>query len=149
VTDPARRSRIVIALLVASLALNLFLGGRFAAQLMARRPHGLSAMLPHVVEELGARLSAADRAVLQQVFAAHEADIGRLAATVDDARAGIRAAMAAEPFDGAALHRALDSAEDKDVALRTELENVLVETAERISPGGRRQLAAERPLARR
>ena len=133
-------------ILVVSLALNLFFGGMFVARHALRPPRGPEAMLSRLVGELGAGLSAADRATLQRVFASHEAEIKGRSAEAMRARAGIRAAMVGEPFDPAALTTAVDDASARDGAMRRALERMLLEAATQISPDGRRRLATWRPL---
>lgn len=123
-------------LLVGSLALNLFFGGMFVARHAFGPRHGPDAMLSHLIDELGSGLSEADRATLQRVFKSHDAAIKERAAETMQARAGIRAAMVAEPFDAGALTAAVDDASARDMAMRKALERMLLEAAAQVSPKG-------------
>jgi uncharacterized membrane protein len=133
-------------LLVASLALNLFFGGMFVARHAFGPPRGPDAMLSRLIDELGSGLSDADRATLQDVFESHAAAIKARAGEAMHARAGIRAAMVAEPFDAGALTAAVDDASARDTTMRKALERMLLEAATQVSPEGRRKLATWRPL---
>ena len=135
--------------LIASLALNLFLGGRFFAHRIMGPPHGLEAMLPHLIEDIGSGLAPPDREVLQKVFQAHEADIKTRANDLREARDHIRDAMQTDPFDRDALNAAMTHARDKDMALHKALEDMLFEAASEVSPEARHKIATSRPLSRR
>lgn len=135
-------------ILVLSLALNLFFAGLFATRHAFGPPRGPDAMLARLIGELGAHLSDPDRATLRRVFDAHEAEIKERSAQAMQSRAGIRAAMVAEPFDLAALTAAVEEAGAHDLAMRRAVERMLVEAATQVSPDGRGKLAAWRPLQR-
>jgi uncharacterized membrane protein len=132
-------------LLVVSLALNLFFGGMFVARHAFGPPRGPDAMLSRLAEELGAGLSDADRATLQGVLKSHGATIKERAADAMHARAGIRAAMTAEPFDAHLLAAAVDDASARDTAMRKALEQMLLDAATQISQKG---AASSRPGGR-
>jgi uncharacterized membrane protein len=133
-------------ILVLSLAVNLFFAGLFVTRHAVGPPRGPEAMLARLIGELGARLSDPDRATLQRVFDAHEAEIKERSGQAMQSRAGIRAAMVAEPFDPAALIAAVDEASARDLAMRRAIERMLLEAATQVSPDGRGKLAAWRPL---
>jgi len=134
--------------LIVSLALNLFLGGRFLAHRIMGPPHGPEVMLPHLIEEIGSGLAQPDREALQRVFQAREADIEARANDLRDARDHIREAMLSDPFDRDALNAAMTHARDKDMALHKALEDMLFEAVNEVSPEARHKIATSRPLAR-
>lgn len=133
-------------ILVLSLAANLFIAGLFVTRHLFAPPRGPDAMLTRLIGELGTQLDAADHTTLQRIFGTHEAAIRERAVAARQARAGIRAAMVAEPFDPAALTAAVDAAAAGDLAMRRAIEGMLVEAATQVSPEGRARLAAWRPL---
>jgi len=141
--------RWLYAVLIASLALNLFLGGRFFAYRIMGPLHGPEAMLPHLIEDIGSELAQPDRDALQRAYQAHKADIKTRADDLRNARDHIREAMLSDPFDRDALSAAMADARDKDMALHKALEDMLFEAASEVSPEARHKLAASRPLARR
>jgi uncharacterized membrane protein len=134
--------------LVLSLAVNLFFAGLFATRHVFAPPRGPDAMLARLIGELGAHLSDPDRATLQRVFDAHEAEIKERSSEAMRSRAGIRTAMVAQPFDPAALSAAVDIAGGHDLAMRRAVERMLLEAATQVSADGRGKLAAWRPLQR-
>ena len=142
-------SRLIFSVvLIVSLALNLFLGGRFLAHRIMGPPHGPEAMLSHLIADIGSGLAQPDRDALQKVFQAHEADIKARADDLREARDHIREAMLSDPFDGDALNAAMTHARDKDMALHKALEDMLFEAASGVSPEARHKIATSGPLAR-
>lgn len=141
-----RRVRWRSIVLLLSLAANLFLAGLFISRHAFGPPRGPDAMLARLIGELGADLSAPDRATLRRIFAAHEAEIKLRGEQAMQSRAAIRAAIVAELFDPAALTAAVEEASTRDLAMRRAVERMLVEAATQVSPEGRGRLAAWRPL---
>lgn len=123
------------ALLVLSLALNLFLSGWVASgwwhQAWGPPPPG------GLVERIASRLSPEDALILRRAFAALP-DPGQ-----DDRalHARVEAALRAEPFDPAALDDAMDKEFAGHDAFGRGLRQALVKAAERMSPEGRQVLA--------
>jgi uncharacterized membrane protein len=146
VTGLLRTIRWRSVILVLSLAVNLFFAGLFVTRHAFGPLRGPDSMLARLIGELGAHLSDPDRAILQRVFDTHEAEIKQRSAQAMRSRAGIRAAMVAEPFDPAALTAAVDEASARDQAMRRAIERMLLEAATQVSPDGRGKLAAWRPL---
>jgi uncharacterized membrane protein len=130
--------------LIASLALNLFVLARLATPLLLgpADPPPPEAMLPHLVEELAAALPAADAALLRQTFDGHAANIAGTSRAVAAAHEQVRAALAADPFDEAALAAALDQLRDAEQALHGAVRQTVLDIAPRLSPEARHALAA-------
>jgi len=124
-------------LLPLSLALNLF----FVIVAARHYPWGRPRMMaPHeVMLNLKANLSPEDAAILQQSFAAHQAEIEHGTQHFPDR---IRAALAAEPFDPEALRAALDDGRALHQKMEESMASALVDAASKISPEGRVKLAA-------
>jgi uncharacterized membrane protein len=133
-TGAVRWTRILGALLVLSLGVNVFLSGWVASSLWYRPPPP-----GPMVERFAARLSADDAKILRAAFAA----VDRERARAPDLHARVVAALRAEPFDPVALDKALA---DEFAGLETfgeRLRGALVQAAERMSPAGRLTLAEE------
>ena len=137
--------RLLLLVLVASLAANAFLGGRYLAHRMSR-PSGPEAMLTHLVEDMGSELSQPDREALRRIFDSHHAEIKSRAADLEAARQRVREAIIAEPLDRAHRH---GGGRANDVDLHRALEDMLFEAATEISPEGRTKLATFRRSPRR
>jgi uncharacterized membrane protein len=135
-------------LLLVSVALNLLLIGAFAGRWTMMPPHPPPpgpGMMRHMIDEMGQGMSDADRAVLERVYQAHA---GNVQDQWDQHRAAfdaIRHAIAAQPFDRAALEQALDAAGQQDDQQRKALEQMLLEAASQLSPDGRQRMAGWQP----
>ena len=120
--------RFAPVLLLLSVALNLLLIGAFAGRwtMMPHPPPPGPGMLRHMIDEMGQGMSGADRAVLERVYQAHATGLEEQWDQHRTAFDAIRHAMAAQPFDRAALERALDA-------------------AAQLSPDGRQRMAGWQP----
>jgi len=134
--------------LVISLAMNLFFGGLMVARHAFGPPRGPDAMLARLIGDLSSGLSERDRATLRRIFDAHEAEIKERSAKAVGARASVRTAIGAEPFDPAVLTATLEDANARDTVMRRAIKRMLLEAAIEVSPEGRRKLATWRPLQR-
>lgn len=135
--------RLRALLLLASLGLNLFLGGFILARHLFRL-HGPEAVAARLIDRLSASLSETDREAMRHAFAAHEGELRAARAGLAEARRQVRAALAADPFDPQHLRAGLDATEAGHGALRKAIEESLVEAAGQLSPSGRRILADRR-----
>lgn len=114
--------------LAVSLALNFALGGLWAGRWLERSRHPAPPAMSHP----GPRGPWGD--VVGQRFAGQ----GRM---MRAARAPVRAALEKEPFDPAALERALAGLRDKTSASQAKVHAALVEVAKQATPEERRELA--------
>ncbi|HYB55694.1 MAG TPA: periplasmic heavy metal sensor [Alphaproteobacteria bacterium] len=130
--------------LFASLAVNLFVAGFFAAHLLHRRePPGPSPMA--VLERISAPLPEKDKEILAAAWKADQAKLAGLSAELQAARREVRAKLIAEPFDSAALAAAMTDARMKHEALDAEFQAIIVDAATKFSPEGRKLLWSRPP----
>lgn len=127
--------------LPASFALNLFLAGMVASRLLAPDFPPPPPPPERMVEEIAATLPVADAAILRQVFAAHAAALEEGHRQRRRTPERVRAVLAADPFDVAALRAAFAEGRDAFAALDRALEAAVVEAAEQMSSDGRHRLA--------
>lgn len=162
--------RIVLPVLVASLALNLFLGGLTAGRWIYGRGHGsLLASAPQgaVVQGTPAQGAAGERGMsaafsdparggpllrlahrlphphdqtLREAVKAREAEFTERANALRLARRGVGEAFTADPFDSAAAERAFETLRQRQVALQALGQIVLVETARQLPKEARTRL---------
>jgi len=145
VTSPAR-SRLLVIVLVASLAVNLFVASRLVAHaVMGRFEPPPELALPHLVEALAGRLPAPDAVLVRRVFGAHAAEISERARAVGRAHDHVHAALDKEPFDQADLGAALDEMRDAEIGLHGVVQATIAEIAPQLSPAARHSLAAWAP----
>ncbi len=137
---------LLIGLLVVSIGVNVFLGGVFTGRRFFRPPPNPDVMISRVVEHLSSALSPADSTTMHRIFDAHRRLFADRFAALRRAHAALSQAMAAEPFDRAALDAALQGVERERMALGEVFRASLLETAMEISPQGRQILASQAPL---
>jgi uncharacterized membrane protein len=135
-------SRPVQIILLVCLALALFLAGFVAGHFVARHgpppPPKFSAevMVDHIVRGL----PKPDADILRDAFRANEAKLGAALAELEAGRQEVRAKLAAEPFDKAALQSAMDAARDKREALAVTVQGTVMGVIDKLSPEGRARL---------
>jgi uncharacterized membrane protein len=120
--------------LAASVALNIFFVGFFVAR-FARSPHDGRASTFETWNERGA---------LREKWREHMSKLGPHREAVETARRAVRAALAAEPFDAAALAAALAALRTETNDTQAALDEALVRFAGGLSPEERRRLAESR-----
>lgn len=100
-------------------------------------------------EALRAALSPADQEVLQQSTEAHKEKFDKLKADLDAARQSVAAAMATEPFDQAALEKAIEAETAVKAHFMREMFRVRRSVMEQLSPEGRKAFQEMNPMRRR
>jgi uncharacterized membrane protein len=136
-----------LLLMAASLALNLFFFGALAARMwlpMHRPELGVHAFLRHSgLEHASPDVQAVvheNRAVVRQRM--HE---------LGEARKHTRAALQAEPFDGAQLDAAFEQVRTRTVAMQKDMHKALSDVARQLDAKQRKQMAEalwQRPAGR-
>ncbi len=125
--------------LVASLALNLFLGGMVIADVVKSAGAG-TAVGPR--RSLSAALPADDRSALRTELDAARDAYGVQRREIREAVDEVRSALRADPFDPEVLEAALERARDRGLSARALAHRALVAAAGRMSADGRATLAA-------
>lgn len=152
VTLDARAFRWVLPALFVSLGLNLFVGGVLAGRYLAPAPPEPSpafARLPMdedrpvqaLVQRIAARLPAGERAAFVEAVSGHREAMAAAAGAVHEARRKVNMAMAAEPFDRAALDAAFAELRASSDQFRTAMHRAIADGVQGISVESRRHLA--------
>ena len=134
------------ALLLASLALNIFVGGVYAGRLFnppqerVAAPRGPSEERPirRFLTAFTAGLDKADRRTFVAAFAGHEPAMRAAVRAVREARREALARMHATPFDRHALDEALATLRQKQDALQTALQTGIADAVERLPDDARK-----------
>ena len=135
------------AALLASLALNIFLGGIFAGRLFGPAPNGPVAAgaannderpIRRFITAFTAGLDAADRRAFVATFSSHEAEMRAAVRAVRAARKEALARMHATPFDRHALDDALSALRQKQEALQQALQTAVADAVERLPDDARK-----------
>jgi uncharacterized membrane protein len=130
-TPLAKRLSIALAL---SIALNLLLAGILAGRALFREPPP-ERVFPAMRGERDGK-----RAPLRGLFREHGDELREKRRAMGEARRRARAALEAEPFDRAALDRALEGVRKETVASQEIMHRAIGDAAEKGSPGERKQL---------
>jgi uncharacterized membrane protein len=147
-----RTSRII---LLGSLAFNLFflgVAGAFAVRHYWAHPTRPVTLAPartaaERIDRLAAILPPEDAEKLRTQFTADETPLEAAHAAYRKAQEGIRAALRAQTFEVAPLRAAMAEARTARQSLDLALEDVIVKSAEQMSPAGRNKLAEWTPPA--
>jgi len=137
-------------ILFASLALNLFFLGAWAAltwRHYTAAPHGPGTPAMRI-ERLAAALPAADADKLRAEFRAQSPTIEAATAAFRTAQRHMREALRAEPFDPAALRARMADARAARDKLDEAFQNVVAAASATMTPEGRRNLADWTPYRR-
>jgi uncharacterized membrane protein len=157
---PPRRRWLLIAL-IASLAVNLFLGSwmlgrwfagphmhRHAAMTGERGGPGAEAPGRSMMQRMAASVPAENRPAFEAVMAKHRERIAEAAAQAREARGQIREVIVREPFDRAALDKAFETLRTRNETLQSATQQAIAEAAAALPPEARRRLADWRAHAR-
>ena len=125
------------AILIASLAVNLFLVGFLVSGVVARPPSGGFGL--GALREAAAVLPQAAQAGLRTAFEAEREEIRRRVEAVVDARWAVRDAFLEEPYDPDRVRQALDRLRADTGAVQQILQDTLAEAAVDLTPQERRQ----------
>jgi uncharacterized membrane protein len=135
-------------LLIASLALNLFVigtAGALLTRLYFTSPPPVATERPRTaaarIDRLAATLPGEDAAKLRAVFQAREPAVEATRDTLNRAYDRNRAILRAEPFDQAALRAAMAESREARARFDQALHDVIATAAAEMSPAGRAKLA--------
>ncbi len=138
----ASAKRWAIALL-ASLAVNLFLGGMLVGRWIERPKAGASVQGERgglSLPRLRRHLDPPAQATLDEVVAKHRPEIRDRRRKAGRARRRAMAALVAEPFDQAQARAALDEFGDKSLAMQQGAHEAMLELAASLTPAERQRL---------
>jgi Spy/CpxP family protein refolding chaperone len=138
-TATVKRLAIALAL---SLAVNLFLAGFFTMRALHGRRHHPRGHHGHFMGPRG--MAGGDPAIKQamrRVMQRRDGDFRAHKQRLHDARAGVSAAFGAEPFDGAALGRALAGLRAQTAESQRLMHEALIEVAPQLTAEQRSRLA--------
>ena len=130
-TPLAKRLSIALAI---SIAVNVLIAGIFVGRAFHRRPPP-ERDAPALRAERDGR-----RAPLRGLFREHDDELRDKRRAIGEARRTARAALEAEPFDRAALERALEALRKETGASQEILHKAIVEAASKGSPEERKKL---------
>jgi uncharacterized membrane protein len=152
--DP-RAFRWVLLALLASLALNLFVAGMISGRYFAPEPPGPPLAAGHplafgdgpmrgLVKRMAANLPREHRPAFHAAFAEHREALGAAGKRMREAHHDVRRAIAAEPFDPAALDAALANLRAREDEFRHEMHAAVADAVGRLPPEARHHLSKRR-----
>lgn len=121
--------------LTLSLALNLFLLAVLAAPHLF--PPSRERGEARFIERITRRLPEADRPAFREAHERHAERLRQAIEAMRESRAGMRAALGAEPYDPEALARAAETWRQASDAARQVFESMIQDAAPAMSPEGR------------
>jgi len=134
--------------LVASLGINLFLGGLMLGRDFGGglpvRPGLAGGGMRAALEQLLKELPPEDRAIMRDAFEGHRADIVDRVQALRQARQQVARLLKAASFDTAATTAAMQTVRERTSALQQAMQAVVLQTAPLLSQAGRQTLAAPR-----
>ncbi|HEX6277129.1 MAG TPA: periplasmic heavy metal sensor [Polyangiaceae bacterium] len=126
--------RLSIALAV-SIALNLLLAGIFVGRAFHRPPHPPEREMPAFRGERDGK-----RAPLRKLLREHGDELRERRGAIAEARRRAQTALEAEPFDRAAVERALEALRNETVASQKIMHDAIAGAASKGTPEERRKL---------
>jgi uncharacterized membrane protein len=154
--DP-KAGKWVLALLVVSLALNLFIGGIIVGQRLhhhgprldvARERADSDRRVFTFLDRMAGILPPDDRKQFLTVIDTYRGELGHADSGVREAREKVRTAIAADPFDRNALEQAFEQTSVRWAEMSKVLHAAMADAISHLSPEGRKALAAFDPNAR-
>jgi uncharacterized membrane protein len=135
------------AVLLVSLALNLFLAGVIAGRGIGPRGGGFDLTprkLKVAIERVTRVLPEADAALLSDRFEAERADLTQRFQALQDARKAVGAALKAQPYDAAAFDAAYRAMRSRNEDLQAAIHDVIRTAIGQFSDEGRAAIAERR-----
>jgi len=147
-TVSGRTLSIIGVLLLASLGLNLFLGGLLVGREVSGglplRPSQAGGGLRAAIEQLLRDLPPGDRETARAAFEAQRADIVGRVQALRQARQQVARLLKTEPFDAAATAAAMQAVRERTAAVQETMQALVLQTAPQLSPAGRATIAEPR-----
>lgn len=136
----------LIGVLFVSLAVNMFVGGvwighKFFHDREYGEEHKRKFSMLNFAERMAKRLSPAEREKYMAVINSYRPEMGAAEREMDRARAKVREALSAVPFDPEALNTALAGVRESFTGMQKIFHQALANAAAVVSPEARRDLA--------
>jgi uncharacterized membrane protein len=148
-----RAGKWLVTGLIASTAVNLFLGGLMLGRDLRREPAPPPAMEDiggpgferrgplAAVGRLTRHLSPEEREVFQGIVRQRRGELAAAADGMREAQRRVREALAADPYDRTRLEAALEQLKEHRTAVHAALQRAVVEAIEQLPPDARRRMA--------
>lgn len=154
VTFTPRAAKWLLAGLIVSLGLNLFLGSMIFGRHFFR-PHGdmfaeravpaADRPLRRIAQRMFASIPDDQRPILESAFAEQRPNLSAASQAARDAREKVRVALGTEPLDQAALDRAFAELRDRTEEVQKVMHTAIGSAAAKMTPEGRKRLAEWNP----
>jgi uncharacterized membrane protein len=154
VTFTPRMGKWLLALLVVSLGINIFLGSMIVGRHF-HRPHGemfaeravpgADRPLRRIAMRMFSSIPDDQRPILEQAFADQRRNFQTAGQASRDARERLRTVLSTEPFDAAALDRAFADLRARTEEVQKVMHATIASAAVKMSPEGRKRLAEWNP----
>jgi uncharacterized membrane protein len=158
VTFTPRAAKWLLAGLIVSLGLNLFLGSMIFGRHF-HRPHGemfaeravpaADRPLRRIAQRMFASIPDDQRPILESAFAEQRPKLTAASQAARDAREKVRVILGTEPFDQAALDRAFTELRGRTEEVQKVMQTTIGSAAAKMTPEGRKRLAEWNPEFRR
>src|SRR6185369_17907589 len=159
VSEPSKSRPWVLVVLIASLALNLFLGGLMAGRWFSAPPHrphvagapgerGAAGEAGRILQRMAATLPPEQRPAFEAAIAKHRDRVAQAASQAREAREQVREVLGKEPFDRAALDNAFEKVRASNLALQIEIQTTIAEAAAGLPASARQRLTEWRAQGR-
>lgn len=138
-----RRRWLLPTALVVSVAANLFLGSILVGQFTHQRTQselGVFQSFRRFTETMPKET----REIVRESFVARRADMRKQRGELREARAAVRAALGADPYDRKAAEGAFERLRQANEALSQSAQEALIEAAAKLPPDQRRRIAEVR-----
>lgn len=134
--------RVARPLLIGSVALNVFLGGVLAVQMM-REVAGKTPIKAYLWDKAPGWVGPADAALLRSSLAAHDQEIDRAQMQLAGALADAREALRQDPVDPRAVQTSVARVVERRQALEALISRVMTDAMLKMSRDGRERIATE------
>ena len=127
--------------LFVSVALNVLLASAITTQAIDKRAHDRDRTTSSRIGHLAERLPGSDGEKLRAAFSAHAKDLPAARNELKTARDGFRKALAADPYDRAAVEKSLAELDASRAKVRKIMRETVVTAAADMTAEGRKRLA--------
>jgi uncharacterized membrane protein len=157
VSEASKSRPWVLIVLIASLGLNLFLGGLMAGRWFSGPPHRMAATQGErgpagepgrILQRMAQTLPPEHRPAFEAAIAKHRDRIAQAATQAREARDLVRDILRKDPLDRAALDSAFETLRTSNVALQAEIQQTIADAAAGLPVSARHRLTEWRAQGR-